>query len=463
MVRRRLILFRSGLLLGDVVAAVALFAIVSMARFGDGWSTAWLVAGAPWWAWAFAYGIIWAAAEWLFELDRPRARWTMLGEIVDVIRAAMLVAVSLFSLLFLFHLPDVSRLFLLGLLGSQLVFSIVQRRGLRLFMALLQRRGLGMRHALVLGTGPEALRLADRLERHAALGYHVIGHLGTGAPGMRRPLLGSLETVQETIHGTVIDEVVAALTETEAVYLEPVTALCREEGKTLRIMLAGGVVPVGSGRIESFDGTEFITIETGPDRILGLLAKRVVDVIIGGLVVLALLPLMLVIGLAIYLDDPGPILFRQARVGLHGRTFRIVKFRSMVVDAEAQLAQLAASNEVSGQAFKMSQDPRVTRVGRFLRRTSLDELPQFWNVFLGHMSVVGPRPPLPDEVVGYDLWHRRRLSMKPGITGLWQVSARLEEEFDRWVELDLAYSDRWSLWLDLKIMLRTVPAMLSGR
>ena len=111
----------------------------------------------------------------------------------------------------------------------------------------------------------------------------------------------------------------------------------------------------------------------------------------------------------------------------------------------------------------MSQDPRVTRVGRFLRRTSLDELPQFWNVFLGHMSVVGPRPPLPDEVVGYDLWHRRRLSMKPGITGLWQVSARLEEEFDRWVELDLAYIDRWSLWLDLKIMLRTVPAMLSGR
>jgi lipopolysaccharide/colanic/teichoic acid biosynthesis glycosyltransferase len=135
----------------------------------------------------------------------------------------------------------------------------------------------------------------------------------------------------------------------------------------------------------------------------------------------------------------------------------------MVRDAEERLADLEELNEIEGHAFKLADDPRVTRTGRFLRRTSLDELPQFWNVLRGQMSVVGPRPPLPDEVAGYDLWHRRRLSMKPGITGLWQVSARLEAEFDRWVELDLVYIDRWSLWLDLKIMVRTVPAMLSGR
>ncbi len=141
----------------------------------------------------------------------------------------------------------------------------------------------------------------------------------------------------------------------------------------------------------------------------------------------------------------------------------MLKFRTMVPDAEDRLRRAAEHNEISGHAFKIAVDPRVTRVGRFLRRTSLDELPQFWNVLRGQMSLVGPRPPLPAEVAGYDLWHRRRLSMKPGITGLWQVSARLDEEFDRWVELDLTYIDRWSLWLDLKIMVRTVPAMLSGR
>jgi lipopolysaccharide/colanic/teichoic acid biosynthesis glycosyltransferase len=157
------------------------------------------------------------------------------------------------------------------------------------------------------------------------------------------------------------------------------------------------------------------------------------------------------------------VVFRQTRVGLHGRPFRMVKFRTMVPDAELRRAELILLNEISGPAFKLHQDPRITRVGRILRRASLDELPQFWNVLRGQMSIVGPRPPLPDEVAGYDLWHRRRLSMKPGITGLWQVSARLEEEFDRWVELDLRYIDRWSLWLDVKIMLRTVPAMLSGR
>ena len=135
----------------------------------------------------------------------------------------------------------------------------------------------------------------------------------------------------------------------------------------------------------------------------------------------------------------------------------------MVPDAEDQLAELTEHNEIKGHAFKLTNDPRLSRTGGVLRKTSIDELPQLWNVLLGEMSLVGPRPPLPTEVAGYDLWHRRRLSMKPGITGLWQVAARGEEDFDRWVELDLAYIDRWSVWLDLKIMIRTIPAMLQGR
>ena len=304
--------------------------------------------------------------------------------------------------------------------------------------------------------------MAERLERHPALGYRVIGFLGRPSPSCPT-VLGPLDAIEEIVHEGVVDEVVAAFGPDEGSYLEPVVSLCQQEGKRLRVVLRPGLAPVSGGRVETVGGHEILTISNGPDRLLGLLVKRVLDVGLASLALLVLAPVLLVIALAVWLENRGPVLFRQTRVGLHGRPFTIIKFRTMVPDAELRLAELALLNEISGHAFKLSADPRVTRVGRALRRASLDELPQFWNVLRGQMSIVGPRPPLPDEVASYDLWHRRRLSMKPGITGLWQISARLEEEFDRWVELDLNYIDRWSLWLDLKIMLRTLPAMMSGR
>jgi lipopolysaccharide/colanic/teichoic acid biosynthesis glycosyltransferase len=176
----------------------------------------------------------------------------------------------------------------------------------------------------------------------------------------------------------------------------------------------------------------------------------------------ALSPLLATLAAVVKLDSEGPVFFRQKRVGLHGRPVMVIKFRSMCHDAEEQLEDLRGRNEINGHAFKLENDPRTTRVGRFLRRSSLDELPQLWNVFLGQMSLVGPRPPLPSEVARYDVWHRRRLSMKPGMTGLWQVGARHSQEFDNWVKQDLEYIDTWSLWLDFKIIARTVPAVLSG-
>ncbi|MFP5341648.1 MAG: sugar transferase, partial [Candidatus Limnocylindria bacterium] len=163
---------------------------------------------------------------------------------------------------------------------------------------------------------------------------------------------------------------------------------------------------------------------------------------------------------AILLTDGRPILFRQERVGLQGRRVMVVKFRTMVREADRMVDELRDRNEINGHAFKITNDPRVTRVGLFLRRSSLDELPQLWNVLRAEMSLVGPRPPLPSEVEGYDVWHRRRLSMKPGMTGLWQIEGRHEPEFDQWVQKDLEYIDRWSPWLDVKIIVRTIPAML---
>lgn len=190
-------------------------------------------------------------------------------------------------------------------------------------------------------------------------------------------------------------------------------------------------------------------------------AKRLIDAVGAGLGLVLLGPVFAVVALVILLVDGRPVLFRQERVGSAGRRFTVSKFRTMVPDAAARQAELGPRNEVRGPGFKITEDPRLTRTGRFLRRSSLDELPQLWNVLKGEMSLVGPRPPLPGEVAGYSLWHRRRLAVKPGITGLWQITARRDDDFDRWVQLDLDYIERWSLWLDLRILTRTVFVVLA--
>jgi lipopolysaccharide/colanic/teichoic acid biosynthesis glycosyltransferase len=191
--------------------------------------------------------------------------------------------------------------------------------------------------------------------------------------------------------------------------------------------------------------------------------KRLFDVAVGWVALVLLAPLLAFVGLLIRAVDGGPVLFRQTRIGLNGRPFRLIKFRTMEPGAEDRLGELMARNEIRGPAFKVTDDPRLTRTGRVLRATSLDELPQIWNVLRDEMSLVGPRPPLPWEVDAYDPWHHRRLAVKPGITGLWQVQAREGEDFDQRVELDLEYIDRWSMWLDLEIIVRTIPAMFKGR
>lgn len=450
------------LLLADGFAAAGLFMVVSRFRLGPGWTDAWQSAGGPWWMWAAGYGVLWAASEWLQNLDQLRARWTFLGEVSDILRAALVLAVAVFSILFLVHAPEVSRLFLVILFSAQGVFSILQRRAIRLGLVLSRKRGLGTRNILVLGTSATAILVARHLSQHPALDYRIVGFLGS--PSAACPnVLGPLDDVEAIVHDAIVDEIVAALEGDDIAYLAPMAALSEQEGKRLRVVLAPGLSPVIGGRVETFGKYDILTIANGPDRVIGLVVKRILDVVIAALALVVLAPILALVAVVIKLEAGGSVFFRQTRIGLHGRPFRIVKFRTMVPDAEARLSDLADLNEISGHAFKVADDPRLTRVGRVLRRTSLDELPQFWNALRGEMSIVGPRPPLPNEVAGYDLWHRRRLSMKPGITGLWQVSARLEAEFDRWVELDLNYIDRWSLRLDLKIMVRTVPAMLLGR
>ncbi len=467
MIRRHMTALRLGLLGADASSAIALFVALSWLRLGVDWPGVWRNVGADPYILPALWAIVWVSTLWLMDLYRLRARWSIRSEGRAVLQAAMMLAVASFSALFLFKLPDVSRLFLLALFASQTLVTFGLRLTIRWSLRRLRDRGYNTRYLLVIGTGPSARRFADRVERHRELGLRVIGHLSVGddRPLMvgARPVLGTVEEVEEILHSRVVDEVAVCLPPEHVTLIEPIARLCEEEGKIVRVPVDELGLTLSGAHLEEFDGIPILSLVYGPDRAISLVVKRLLDMGIGLVGLVALTPVFALIAVWIVALDGRPAIFRQERVGLHGRPFRVVKFRTMVPDAEERLSELAERNEIRGHAFKVTHDPRLSRTGRVLRATSIDELPQLWNVVRGEMSLVGPRPPLPSEVDGYDLWHRRRLSMKPGITGLWQVEARREEDFDRWVELDLAYIDRWSVWLDLKIMVRTIPAMLQGR
>jgi exopolysaccharide biosynthesis polyprenyl glycosylphosphotransferase len=215
--------------------------------------------------------------------------------------------------------------------------------------------------------------------------------------------------------------------------------------------------------LEEFEGEHVVTLFR-EQMLLQLLAKRAVDTVVSLAALIVLAPLMVTVAILIKVTSPGPVFFAQDRVGMNQRRFRIYKFRSMCIDAEEKKKELAHLNEIAdGPAFKMKNDPRITKIGRFIRKTSIDELPQLFNVLHGEMSLVGPRPPLPDEVKKYEWLFRKRLSVKPGITCVWQISGRSNITFERWMEMDNEYIENWSIWLDIKILFKTVPAVLLGR
>jgi exopolysaccharide biosynthesis polyprenyl glycosylphosphotransferase len=367
--------------------------------------------------------------------------------------------------LFAFRLPDVSRLFLILLFPSQWAVTLATRVALRVVFERLRARGYNVRYVVVVGEGARGQSFAAKLEGHRELGLSVLGFVDDEQRKLpaRWTHLGPIESLERLLHSEVVDEVAICLPFSQWERVNAIARLCEEEGKIVRVPVDMVDRAFAAGRFEDLDGTTVYSLVSGPDRLVALLVKRAFDITVSGLALIVGSPLLVGIALWIRLRDGSPILFHQMRIGLHGRRFQMLKFRTMSVDAELQLEALKAKSEIEGAAFKMTDDPRVTPTGRTLRRTSLDELPQLWNVLRGDMSLVGPRPALPREVDAYDMWHRRRLSMKPGITGLWQVSARRSASFDTWAQLDLSFIDRWSLWLDLKILARTLPAAIEGR
>lgn len=475
MIRRYAAVLRWFLAAADIVLALLVVVGATNFRFGQGsgWplsqfnSTTDPELGLPDPKLAVAVFLaMWIAVLWMHGMYRSRARWTRRSDVAAVLRATVVQLVATLSLLWIFKLPDVSRLLLAVVFPSLAVTAIGIRIVVRQMLVLARDHGRNVRYMLVLGAGPRAKAFADLVESHAELGLVVIGHLkadpsDTGVV-LDRPLLGMIDDLEQVLHGQIVDEVAVCLPFSMEELIEQVALLCEQEGKVVRMPVAPMERLLTAGRLESIDGIGVYSLANGPDRAIGLALKRALDVVGATVAMVVMSPVLALLAVAIKLDSAGPVLFRQERVGLHGRSFNVLKFRSMCNDAEDQLPDLQEQNEINGHAFKLADDPRVTRMGRFLRRSSLDELPQLANVLRGQMSLVGPRPPLPSEVAHYDTWHRRRLSMKPGMTGLWQVGARHSPEFDHWVTQDLEYIDSWSLWLDFKIMARTVPAVLGG-
>jgi len=274
-------------------------------------------------------------------------------------------------------------------------------------------------------------------------------------------LISELKTV---IDQQPVDEVFVSLPLAKYNHLiETIVATCEEQVIIVRVQTPAFSLKVARWRSDELDGVPFVTIQSGPSNEWHLITKRLIDIFGSSVLLLGMAPILVIVALLIKLDSPGPVLFTQTRVGLNRRRFRLFKFRTMAESAEAMQHELERLNEAGGPVFKIRNDPRVTRIGRFLRRLSIDELPQLFNVLKGEMSLVGPRPlPLRDVERINIQWHKRRFSMKPGVTCLWQVNGRSDVSFDDWVVMDLEYIDKWSLSLDIRILLRTVPTVLRG-
>jgi exopolysaccharide biosynthesis polyprenyl glycosylphosphotransferase len=402
------------------------------------------------------------------EVDEEDLRRSL----TDPLKVCLVSTLLLFALTFALNLYFVSRL-LLGLYALiDLVLMIAFRLLARRFAAPLRRSVAGFRNFLLVGEGPELAETARTLEAHVNHGMRIFGFVRVGASAgdaesLSRGLTKSypafaLPELPELLRRHVIDEVIFAVAQEELEKLGEAFLVCEEEGVKTRILLSFFPQAVSKVYLERLGDKPLLTFSATPED-EWLLLKRALDVVMALAALLVLSPLLLILAALVRLTSGRPILFRQTRCGLGGRKFTLYKFRSMRPDADLRREELEALNEVDGPVFKIRNDPRCTPIGRFMRKFSLDELPQLVNIIKGDMSFVGPRPALPEEVEKYERWQRRRLRMQPGLTCLWALEGRSRLGFRRWMELDLEYIDRWTLALDWKILLRTIPVVLLGR
>jgi exopolysaccharide biosynthesis polyprenyl glycosylphosphotransferase len=407
--------------------------------------------------------------SWL-GLYRSHRLQTFGQEALDVLKATAIGTVAIFNAGILFDIQIITAKFVVVFWILSTALTLLSRLTLRGVLESVRRRGRNLRNVLIVGTNSRTMDFAERLRAHPEAGMVVLGFADKPWHGLEalaakgEKLVCSLDELEPYLRTSIVDEVVLGLPAPSCYFdSERVVRACEQQGITVRLLSDFFNVKVASARVETFDDQPFITLATGRMDGGSVAIKRILDIVVSGALMVLLAPVYLAICVAIKLTSKGPILFVQERIGVGKRRFPLYKFRTMVTDAEAKQAQLEHLNEASGPVFKIENDPRITKLGSFLRRTSLDELPQLTNVFLGDMSLVGPRPlPVRDYEGFSEDWHRRRFSVRPGLTCLWQIQGRSRVTFERWMELDMQYIDEWSLWLDMKILVKTVPVVIKG-
>ena len=412
---------------------------------------------------------VWHMIFHFFGLYGSRRLVTRWREAFDVLKATFFISLvtNLTGFLIETKLGTV-KLFLVFSVLSAATVLLFRTVFLRPFLGWARSRGRNLRNVLMVGTNSRARYFAKKIESKPELGFRVMGFVDEDWHGLEEALaeidgqlVADFQTLDQYLRDNQVDEVVVALPFSTS-YRESkrIVNMCEEQGILVRYVSHLFDLRLAKAKIEMFEDEPVLTYQPRVFEGWEAVVKRVIDLSASTVMLLFLLPLLVVVALAIKLTSPGPVFFIQQRIGLNKRRFPLFKFRTMVPDAEDMLAELEHLNEVTGPVFKISKDPRITPIGRFLRKSSIDELPQLWNVFRGEMSLVGPRPLPLRDVEGFDRdRHRRRFSVRPGITCLWQVNGRSSIPFEMWMDLDLEYIDSWSLWLDLKILLQTIPVV----
>ena len=421
------------------------------------------------------FALFWYTDFWVFGLYHSRRFASWKSDLTDIVNATSLGVLVLLSISFLFHisLATPAFLFLLWLYTTTLTFT--SRLALRLALERIRRWGAHITNILIIGTNPRAVRFAQTIENKLEMGYRVVGFVDIDWAGTKRfresgyRLVADFASLPAFLRHQVVDEVVIDLP-LNSFYREvtEIVSRCLEQGVMVRFISDSFYLlrnlKLAHSRLEKFGDDIVISVNNGAMGGWPIVAKRVFDILVSFLLINILAPLFIGVAILIKVTSPGPVFFIQERVGLNKRRFRLLKFRTMIPNAEQQQDDLEPFNEASGPTFKIRNDPRITPLGRFLRRTSLDEIPQLFNVLQGDMSLVGPRPLPVRDYNGFNRdWHRRRFSVRPGISCLWQISGRSNLPFAKWMRLDMEYIDRWSFWLDLKILALTLPAIIKEK
>jgi exopolysaccharide biosynthesis polyprenyl glycosylphosphotransferase len=469
MIRDYPILTRLGLTLLDTSVTILSFIVAAYVRnevlelypFGAwaSWSSHWLI--------LIIIMLIWRG---LFEYQEAYVgqRFTSLRtEIMIITKTVFLGTAIVFTIAFLIK-SNVPRSLLGFFAVVNLILLSIEKLILYRFIAFVRKSGRNAKRAIVLGVGDVARDFLDSVSKYPDWGLKILGLIGKheGEVGKERfgyKLVGHTKNVRELLHHTPIDELIIALPAKHLGDIEGVMAICDEEGVPVRIISPFFRNIISKAKTDMIHGLPIIKFSSVERNDFEAALKRLMDIVVSLVLLILLAPVLAIIAALIKIDSKGPVFYRWKVLGLNKRRLTSWKFRTMAENADELKEGLIANSEMSGPAFKMSNDPRITRVGKWLRKFSLDELPQFWSVLKGDLSLVGPRPPLQSEVEKYEGWHRRKLSVKPGITCLWQVNGRNEiNEFDEWMRLDMKYIDQWNLWLDFKILLKTVCVTLKG-